>query len=243
MRVYPLVRSHSVVLVGMASTSGERNAIASLSTEDAIGSIFSSNNFDFISVDSSLLSAPPRRTTSEITLPPRARQHHPQKFRENPLMVETQYCHPSIHDSSMSAMDPTTFHSTSRANNKERPLPKNFTPSARTVVLGRPEDGFHFGNLQLRLLAAQALPKYIGSKIRREKTEILNQILKTTKLACPVGAFVRKNIADNTYVEVSDYTAREKIGYVLRDLAHDRYRSTRQSKRLPEGRRKERTIE
>ena len=85
------------------------------------------------------------------------------------------------------------------------------------------------GNQHLRRLAAQVLQSYTDCSDRREKTKIVDQLLAATKAASPVGAFV-KQVGVNTWVEVSDKKAREKIGYTLRDLAPYRYRSSTQSK-------------
>ena len=112
----------------------------------------------------------------------------------------------------------------------DRPLPPNFQPSEHSVIIGKGASiSQHSGNQHLRLLAAHILQSYIDCSNRREKTEIVDELLATTKAASPVGAFV-KQVGVNRWVEVSDKAAREKIGYTLRDLAHYRYRSSTQSK-------------
>jgi hypothetical protein len=119
-------------------------------------------------------------------------------------------------------------------NNRDRDPPAAFPPahlqpSERSVIMGK-GSGIrrHSGNQHLRFLAAQVLQSYTDCS-RQEKTEIVDWLLATTKAACPVGAFV-KEVGVNRCVEVSDKVAREKIGYMLRDLAHDRYRSSTKSK-------------
>ena len=109
-------------------------------------------------------------------------------------------------------------------------LPSDFRPSDNTVVIGKGRViGRNTGNRRLRLLAAQTLTSYTETSDRRKKTEVLDQLLMTVKSLCPVGAFVRQ-VGSNSWVGVSDAIAREKIGCILRDLAHDRYRSSAQSK-------------
>ena len=116
------------------------------------------------------------------------------------------------------------------ASSFDRPLPPNFQPSERTVLIGKGASiSQHSGNQHLRFLAAQALQGYTHCSDRREKIEIVNQLLATTKAASPAGAFV-KQVGVNRWVEVTDKAAREKIGYTLRDLAPDRYLSSTQSK-------------
>jgi len=112
----------------------------------------------------------------------------------------------------------------------DRPLPPNFQPSEHSVIIGKGASiSQHSGNKHLRLLAAHVLQSYTECSSRREKTEIVDELLATTKAASPIGAFV-KQVGVNRWVEVSDKAAREKIGYTLRDLAHYRYRSSTQSK-------------
>jgi hypothetical protein len=111
-----------------------------------------------------------------------------------------------------------------------RPLPSDFRPSEYSVVIGKgPTISQHRGNQRLRFLAGQVLQSYTRTNNRRRKTEVLDQLLMDTKAICPVGAFVRQ-VGSDSWVEVSDSVAREKIGYVLRDLAHTHYRSSTQSK-------------
>jgi hypothetical protein len=112
----------------------------------------------------------------------------------------------------------------------ERPLPPDFRPSTYSVLIGKGQDVSNSPGIQrLRLLGAQVITKYRDTKSRREKTLILDRLLETTKAACPVGAFIR-SVGRNAWVEVSDLVARQKIGSILRNLAHDRYRSSAPSK-------------
>jgi hypothetical protein len=60
------------------------------------------------------------------------------------------------------------------------------------------------------------------------KTQIVNSVVNMIREACPVGAFVRRK--DGRWWEAHDAAAREKCGYVFRDLLHDRYESSSKSK-------------
>jgi hypothetical protein len=108
-------------------------------------------------------------------------------------------------------------------------LPPGFLPAPYTVVIGKRK--FHSGFIglqRLRILATTVLPKYAEAKSKKEKSEVISGIVKTIRDACPVGAFVK--FQDGRFWDVDDYAAREKVGYVLRDLLHSKYRSSSKSK-------------
>lgn len=111
----------------------------------------------------------------------------------------------------------------------EKPLPKDFMPTPYTVVLGKGNVPKSLvGNRRLRVLASAVLHKYEGSKSRKEKTSVITELLETFRSACPTTPFVKYQ--NGEWWEVDDNVAREKIGYVFRDLLHDRYRSSSKSK-------------
>jgi hypothetical protein len=109
-------------------------------------------------------------------------------------------------------------------------LPLDFQPTSYSVIIGRGK-GYKkaFGNQRLRVLANLSLPKYSGAKCKIEKSLVVTSIVDTIRECCPSnGAFVKYH--DGRWWEVDDPTAREKVGYVFRDLLHDKYRSSSKSK-------------
>jgi len=121
--------------------------------------------------------------------------------------------------------------STGGGGSEETPLPKDFTPSEFTVIIGRGKKiRESIGNSHLRVLARTYLTQYADAmKNRQAKTEIVNNILGIIRAVCPNGgAFAR--CEHGQWYEVSDRVAREKIGYVFRDLLADRYESSCKSK-------------
>ena len=120
------------------------------------------------------------------------------------------------------------WHPPNKAPSSTCALPPDFRPCDDTVVIGKGRTGIP-GNRRLRALAAKSLPSYTETNDRRKKSEVLSQLLHSMKTLCPVGAFVRQ-VGSNRWVAVSDSDAREKIACVLRDLAHERYRSSTQAK-------------
>lgn len=108
-------------------------------------------------------------------------------------------------------------------------LSLDFMPSPYTVVLGKGNTPRNVvGNRRLRILASVAGNKYARCKSRKEKSNVITELFKTVQTACPTAAFVK--FQDGRWWEVDDDVAREKIGYILRDLLHDRYKSSSKSK-------------
>jgi hypothetical protein len=121
--------------------------------------------------------------------------------------------------------------STLAASGEEKPLPKDFKPSEFTVIIGRGKKiRESIGNTHLRILATTYLPKYAEAMNNRQaKTDVVNNIMDIIRAVCPgEGAFAR--CEQGQWYEVSDRVAREKIGYVLRDLLADQYESSCKSK-------------
>jgi len=115
--------------------------------------------------------------------------------------------------------------------NRVHTLPPGFQPSYSSVVIGKGTQACRYpGNKQLKRRARCLLSEYTDSKDRAGKTGIINDLLDLTKMECPVGAFIKYDKLSNQWVGVSDRVAREKIGYIIRDLDPDNYRSTSLSK-------------
>jgi hypothetical protein len=108
-------------------------------------------------------------------------------------------------------------------------LPPDFVPAPYTVVIGRGKYQSSFiGNKRLRVLAITVLPQYAEAKQRSEKTNVITSLVNTVRDACPVEAFVK--FKNGRFWPVSESMAREKVGYFLRDLLQDKYRSSSKSK-------------
>jgi hypothetical protein len=114
---------------------------------------------------------------------------------------------------------------------EETRLSKDFLPSEFTVIIGRGKKiRESVGNIHLRTLAATYLSQYTAAMNNRQaKTEVVNNVLSIIRAVCPNGgAFVRCD--SGQWYEVSDRVAREKVGYVFRDLLSDMYESSCKSK-------------
>jgi hypothetical protein len=115
--------------------------------------------------------------------------------------------------------------------NSSKLLPETFAPSPNTVLIGRSKESKRAeGNTRLRHLATSFLHKYSKAPTKSDKTEIVSQIVDIIKSKCTVGAFVKRAEKEGRWREVSVAVAREKVGYVMRDLLHDKYRSSSASK-------------
>lgn len=112
-------------------------------------------------------------------------------------------------------------------------MPEGFTPSPYSVVIGRAKECKQaMGNKRLRVLCSAHLSEYSNAANRSVKSRVVSDIVRMVQDACPVGAFVKKagKGQSSEWVEVDDSTAREKIGYIFRDLLSDQYRSSSKSK-------------
>ena len=109
-------------------------------------------------------------------------------------------------------------------------LEVDFQPSPYSVICGRGKICFDaLGNRRLKVTASLFMHQYSeGNKV--QKSEILSNIIDITKASCPLGrgAFIR--FIDGRWWEVDNNTARDKVGCVLRDCLHDKYRSSSKSK-------------
>lgn len=131
-------------------------------------------------------------------------------------------------------------------------LPIDFKPSSYCVIIGRGKKIRHtVGNQRLRVIASSFLSEYSNAKDnRRMKTELVNKVMSIIQQSVDVGgdtsnnnhnnnsnkdsctgpAFVRHCKQQHRWYAVSAGVAREKIGYVFRDLLADHYESSSKSK-------------
>lgn len=120
-------------------------------------------------------------------------------------------------------------------------LPADFVPTPRTVIVGRGREvKENPGNLWLHEMANNRLEEYRDARDDKKlKTGIVTSIVEAVRDACPGGrgAFVKRTtrrtsakIDPGRWYEVDPYVAREKVGYVFRDLLADEYRSSSKSK-------------
>lgn len=118
-------------------------------------------------------------------------------------------------------------------------LPRDFAPSPYSVIIGRAKECKQAsGNRRLRIMATAYLPQYASAINRSVKSQVVSHIVSLVRQACGSqgGAFIKKmgkaQDGSTVWVEVSDSAAREKIGYVFRDLLSDQYRSSSKSKSM-----------
>lgn len=109
------------------------------------------------------------------------------------------------------------------------PLPLDFVPSAYTVLCGRNRECFEsVGNQRFRVMCNAYMQDYLGATGKLEKSRIVTKIMRTIRQYSPVGGFV--SYENGRYFEVSQRTAREKVGSFFRDSLHTVYRSSSKAK-------------
>jgi hypothetical protein len=104
----------------------------------------------------------------------------------------------------------------------------DFQPCNFSVVCGRGKESFnHIGNRRFRIIAGMAVDRYsqVGTS-KRAKSAIVSEIIDVISEAG--GKFCRYK--RGAWFEVGDHYAREKVGALMRDLLHTRYRSSYQAK-------------
>ena len=109
-------------------------------------------------------------------------------------------------------------------------LPASFEPCPHTVIVGRGrEPKQNMGNKRLKILASNLIKKYQHGD-KKCKSKIVTDIISMIRKACKgIGAFV-KHAKDGKWYDLDDGVAREKVGYIFRDLLSDQYKSSSKSK-------------
>ena len=117
-------------------------------------------------------------------------------------------------------------------------LPPHYQPSPNTVIVGRgKEPKQNLGNKRLRVIVSQFLEQYQQGD-KKQKSQIVTDIIYMVRNSCNkdfminngVGAFVKHIKKTDKWYDLDNGVAREKVGYVFRDLLADHYKSSSKSK-------------
>lgn len=118
-------------------------------------------------------------------------------------------------------------------NNKtDTLLPSYFVPGPYSVLIGRGKEcKGAIGNQRLKVLASTFLSGYSNALNKAAKTKIVAKVVSMIREACPLGAFIRLG-KDGRWYEVKEAVATEKVGYTMRELLGEQYKSSSKSKAL-----------
>jgi len=72
---------------------------------------------------------------------------------------------------------------------------------------------------------------YVKAKSRTEKSTIITALVDHVHRISPLGGFVRANPATGNFYEVGDLIARETTSQIFRDALHEKYASSKKSRR------------
>jgi hypothetical protein len=115
-----------------------------------------------------------------------------------------------------------------KKNDKRVHLGPDFEPGNNAVICGRGKACCESpGNLRLRSIVDSFTQTYATAITKEQKSAIIARIIFTVKQT-EGGLFVKHE--DGTWWEVDDGYAKEKIGYMLRDFLHTKYRSSTRAK-------------
>jgi hypothetical protein len=127
-------------------------------------------------------------------------------------------------------MSPSNIPVSKKNNSKKTRMPTRYKPDKNAVICGRGKVcTSNPGNQKLRVLILEHLDSYGKASNKVEKTEIVSTIMDSIKKGCPdAPAFLKKE--GDTWWEVDDAFAREKIGCIFRDALFTKYRSSTKAK-------------
>ena len=135
--------------------------------------------------------------------------------------------------STLSTTSNSSSSSSSKYSSKGMMLPEDFVPLPYSVICGRGRScAESVGNRRLLVICQLFIPKYARASKKEEKSVIVSDILQIVRGACPSPkhAFVKLDKASGRWFPVETLIAREKIGTVLRDCLHSKYKSSTKSK-------------
>ena len=107
------------------------------------------------------------------------------------------------------------------------PLPIDFRPGKLDCICirGR-QSAKHGGNVRLKQIVQQNLQRYSDATTKGEKSEVITQCIDQFR---EKGEFV-KRIGERWY-RSPENLAREKVGQLMRNLLHQKYRSSHTNKK------------
>jgi hypothetical protein len=115
-------------------------------------------------------------------------------------------------------------------NKAKKLLPPDFQPSNYSIICGNKRKYFNsVGNRRFRILVKMYIQQYLDAPGKLEKSFIVTKVMNIIREAQPVGAFVSLE-KDGRWYEVSERTAREKVGSFFRDCLPSEYNSSAKNK-------------
>jgi hypothetical protein len=115
-----------------------------------------------------------------------------------------------------------------KKNEKRILLGPYFVPGENAVICGRGKAATNSpGNQKLKNIIYSFAGIYAAAMTKEQKSFIVTNIISLIQSA-KNGAFVKYE--EGTWWEVDDTYAKEKVGYLIRDLLHNKYRSSSKAK-------------
>lgn len=135
----------------------------------------------------------------------------------------------SVSDSSHTSGAPLQKRKSKGPDKTKTPLPLDFEPQSYTVLCGRSRECYEWmGNRRFRVICNMYLQQYLDALGKLEKSRIVTTVMKAIRQGNKAGVFV--TYESGRYYEVSQRTAREKVGGFFRDSLPAEYRSSAKAK-------------
>jgi hypothetical protein len=150
---------------------------------------------------------------------------------EIPVMaIHTSFNNKAAISQLINDMNSQRTHSALKLESERHLLAADFTPGPYDCICARGKAAAnHAGNVRFRSLIHRFKNAYAQANTKVEKSLVVSEIVDAVRGMSPRGGFVKK--FGNTWYEVGDSAAREKIGQCLRDSLHESYKSSTKAKK------------
>jgi hypothetical protein len=150
---------------------------------------------------------------------------------ENPAMaIRTSFNNKAAVSKLINDLKSQRTQSALKIESERQLLAANFVPGPYDCICARGKAAAsHAGNVRFRGLIHRFKNQYAQANSKVEKSLVVSEIVDAVRGMSPQGGFIKK--FGNTWYEVGDSVAREKIGQCLRDALHESYRSSTKAKK------------
>jgi len=152
-------------------------------------------------------------------------------YQVNPYRNESQSPIPSFaFDEKIQQRTPVQQQPPKSTDKTKKLLPADFKPTKFSVICGsNKRKSFNSpGNSHFRSVCELFVVEFKQAVTKQDKSAVVSQVMTRLREACPVGTFCA--FEKGCWWQVSERTAREKVGTFFRDCLGDAYKSSSKNK-------------